>query len=94
MNKPKRFRSKPVIKEAMRLTADNAGWVLLWMESGGMEVRLVAGGDPDTRQLWVEKSKRWCEIDVGDFVVKELDGVGFYPCKSGIFEATHEELDA
>jgi hypothetical protein len=41
-------------------------------------------------QLWVEKSKAWCTVKPYDYVVKEPDGTGYYPCEKGIFESAWE----
>lgn len=42
--------------------------------------------------LWVIKSNAWCALEVGDWIVREHDGVGFYPCKAELFAATYEPV--
>ncbi len=32
------------------------------------------------------------KLKVGDWIIPELDGVGYYPCKPDIFVATYEEI--
>lgn len=31
-------------------------------------------------------------LEIGDFVIPEPDGIHFYPCKADIFHATYEPL--
>ena len=33
-----------------------------------------------------------CYLTPGDWIIPELDGVHYYPCKPDIFEATYEEV--
>lgn len=44
-------------------------------------------------ELWVIKSDKWCDIEPGDWVIREPDGLGCYPCKRAIFEASYEPAD-
>lgn len=32
-------------------------------------------------------------LEIGDYIIPELDGIHFYPCKPDIFEATYEKVD-
>ncbi len=41
----------------------------------------------DLYQLWVQKSGAWCDINIGDYIIKEPDGSGLYPCAQAIFES-------
>jgi hypothetical protein len=40
--------------------------------------------------LWVEKSKDWFVVGPYDYVVKETDGTGYYPCSRSLFESAWE----
>lgn len=90
-----RFRSKPTEIDAVYLTPD-----FVAAECPGFEqVQLtysdvVIGGRTTERSitLWVEKSKKWCEISEGDAIVAEPDGSGFYPCARDIFDARWEAV--
>ncbi len=31
-------------------------------------------------RVWIEKSQAWCRVEIGDAVIRESDGVGYYPC--------------
>ena len=76
-----RFTSKPVSIEAVQYTGSNAAEV----EAFGAQIQAPeTGGDA---QLWVAKSDAWCALPVGQWVMKEPDGSGFYPCDPDIFEA-------
>ena len=60
-----------------------------------LEPRCVASisvRDDGTYGLWVQKSKAWCDLEPGDYIVAEPDGLGVYPCKRAIFEASHDPL--
>jgi hypothetical protein len=44
--------------------------------------------------LWIEKSNTWRpDLPVGDWVIAERDGVGFYPCTAEQFTDTYEAAD-
>lgn len=45
---------------------------------------------PDWR-LHVAKHDEWAQIAEGDWVIAELDGSGFYPCRADVFAATYED---
>jgi hypothetical protein len=49
--------------------------------------------DSSTLLLWVAKSNKWCELELGDWVIRESDGIGVYPCKGDIFAATYNPVD-
>lgn len=42
--------------------------------------------------LWVQKSRRWCDVDPGTFVIAEPDGGGFYPCTEAVFRDKYEPV--
>lgn len=66
--------------------------------SGLLPLALVHGSGEDESdagfRLWVEKSEEWCRIDVGDWIIVEPDGEGFYPCKRAIFAAKYDRVVA
>lgn len=83
-----KYRSKVVEIEAYQLTVGNIRQMEVW--SGGsvkgtqlpvheQEIELVTHGD----------EVRAC---IGDYIIKELDGSGFYPCKPNIFHAKYEAI--
>lgn len=89
-NGPIRFRSKPAEIEAMRWTGYNARAIRPWMDQPSHQYGL--GLDIGGASLWVKKSQRWIHLPVGDFIIAEPDGDGFYPCAAAIFEDRWEPL--
>jgi hypothetical protein len=77
------YRKKPVVIEAIQLTADNTdvlvefcGDKLKWHPLTGVVIETLEGN--------MLASK-------GDYIIKGIKGE-FYPCKPDIFEATYEKL--
>jgi hypothetical protein len=77
-----RYMTKPKIKEAEQFFADKLPHP--FSDEGACYFDTPIGG--------------WCVITThgqgtriadGDYIVREPDGNGFYPCKPGIFEAGH-----
>lgn len=102
-----RYRKKPVVVDASQYGTDsNAVYLLAEFilerppeeisDSQICDVLLPTGlwDPPDNAglKLWVIKSNEWCDLEVGDWVIKESDGVGVYPCKKDIFSATYEAV--
>lgn len=44
--------------------------------------------------LWCKKSNGDVQVPIGDYIVLEPDGDGFYPCAEIIFEAKYEAAEA
>jgi len=88
-----RFRKRPVVIEAMRLTEHNAGAVTAWVVSGGHKAVMRGGPRGGSRGATV--TIKTLEGDhlasVGDYVIRGVQGE-FYPCKPDIFEATYEPV--
>ena len=105
---PTRYRKKPVVIEAMRLSDDLAQWhaVYLWIEAntiGSFEALDVIEGrepcpasgvsiDPRDGRLIISTLEGLHWADPGDWIIRGVQGE-FYPCKSDIFEATYEKVD-
>lgn len=88
MDRPARYRKKPVEVDALQWTGSN--WEAL-ERFAGAHVRFH-GGDID---VWIEKSNTWRQaLPVGDWVIGERDGVGFYPCTKEQFPEIHEPVDS
>lgn len=79
----RRFRKKPVVVEAIRLSRENVGEVLAFCK--GMVKPLPMTG------VVVETLEGNMLAGVGDWIIKGVKGE-FYPCKDDIFEATYEEV--
>ena len=81
-----RWRKKPVTVEAVQWTGDNFAAVKDFASGalGAGEVR------PGVIPLWVVKSQALCHVKLGDWIIQEPDGSGFYPCAGDVFAATYE----
>jgi hypothetical protein len=53
----------------------------------------VRGTDNGALLLFVTKSRANCTVAPGDWVLREPDGSGFYPCAGGMFEASYQAVD-
>jgi hypothetical protein len=85
-----KYRSKPATIEAMQFTGGNLEELRDFVSVGpgpGVDVRANGEGGAE---LWVAKSKAWCDLPAGSFVVAEPDGSGFYPCAGDIFVSRWE----
>ena len=86
MNTPIKYRKKPVVIEAMRVTPTNVHEVAAWC--GGRVIREAKPSDP-TDIPTLEGVMRAQTYHGGDYVILGAQGE-FYPCKPDIFEATYE----
>lgn len=84
---PQRFRKKPVIVYAMRLTKDNAKDICDWMNS---ETDGASPGHYDeTGVLFIDTLEGVMRAEIGDWIIQGTEGE-FYPCKPAPFETTFE----
>lgn len=81
-----KYRKKPVVIDAQRVTVFNLGEVAEWC--GGSVVRGTA--DAKHRAVAIRTLEGVMEAAVGDYVIRGIKGE-FYPCKPDIFEATYDE---
>lgn len=104
MNKPQRFRKRPVEVEAMQWdgTAEGAIPILQWIDDNGAtanyrcvdlnDAKMCDGGDaPHT--IAINTLEGTMHANGGDWIIR---GVAheFYPCKPAIFESTYEPVEA
>jgi len=82
-----KYRKKPVVVEAHRVTVFNLEDVAVWC--GGHVVRGTA--DAKHRAIAIRTLEGVMEAAVGDYVIRGVKGE-FYPCKPDIFEATYDEV--
>ena len=89
---PTKYRKKPVVIEAMRLTETNAAEVKRWVESfyrGRVLMRGGPGGGSRGATLIIKTLEGDHAASVGDQVIRGVQDEA-YPCKPDIFEATYE----
>ena len=85
-SRPRKFRKRPVVIEAIQYLGENAEAIVEWM---GRPYVFVAEGDP----LIIETLEGDMSGSPGDWIIRGVKGE-FYPCKPDIFEATYEPADA
>jgi hypothetical protein len=90
---PLRYRSRPCEVEAMRWTGSNADAIRAWIDQPSHQYGLGVDFE-GAASLWVKKAQRWVPIEVGDYVIAEPDGDGFYPCAWSIFDQRWEPAQA
>lgn len=89
---PDRYRKKPVVIEAMRVTPENVDEVAAWC--GGRVHREAKSSDPTDVYTaldipTLEGVMRAQTYRGGDYIIRGVQGE-FYPCKPDIFEASYE----
>lgn len=77
-------RKAEVVDEAVRFTPTRPGHDAEALKAWGC---LIYRGV--SAWIWVEKSKAWCWFDTGDYIVREPDGDGWYPCTDSAFWRGH-----
>ena len=87
-----KYITKPIVKEAMKLTRNHADQIFDWI--GKENLRLSNNGE-------FSEDSCYCEIVTleGNYIVYEFDFIlkgvkgEFYPCKPDIFKLTYESVD-
>lgn len=83
------YRKRPVVVEAAQHkgvpSAELEEWLgeafESWLPSTGQLVFRIA-----------KSNNKEVTIDDGDWIIKEADGSGFYPCEMDVFVETYEEV--
>lgn len=78
------YRKKPVVIQAVQLTAGQDDEIMAFMEATNCPFEIVGDHEIDIHTL--EGTMR---ADAGDWIICGVKGE-FYPCKPDIFEATYE----
>lgn len=78
-----RFRRKPIVQEIEAIPFDvnnvlypYGDWGVV-IKNGRYEIKTASG---------------WAQVVHGDWIIKEQDGSGFYPCSGDIFKDRYEEI--
>lgn len=95
MSEPRKYRKKPVVIEAMRVTPQNVSEVAAWC--GGRVVTEAKSSDPTDVYTGLdiptlEGVMRAQTYHGGDYVIRGVRGE-FYPVKPDVFEQTYEVVD-
>ncbi len=88
-----KYRKKPVVIEAKRLSRDNGCDVVEWI---GQDAKFYPEIDDSTSYpvpsiLEINTLEGTMTAQIGDYIIKGVKGE-FYPCKPDIFEATYEQV--
>lgn len=82
-----RFRKKPVIIEAVQVTAETFS-----APHPNREHIIGLVYDPVQQAVYIPTLEGTMRASLGDWIIKGVKGNEMYPCKSDIFEATYEPL--
>lgn len=82
------YRKRPVVVDMIQWTGDNFGEVEAFI-APTTPVRDLSG----RLRLWVEKSSASLAIDIGTWIARERDGVGFYPIIDAQQADTFDRID-
>jgi len=80
-----KYVSKPVKIEAVRWMRDNKLELIQFASEANLD---FAENRPI--KLWIHKSETWCQVRTGDWIIREPDGSGFYPCTNAVFMDRYE----
>ena len=83
-----KFRKKPVVIDAMRLTTLNMLEVEDWCRGQIKGVLLPV----ENRIIHIQTLEGEMTANIGDWIIKGIKGE-FYPIKNDIFETTYEKVD-
>lgn len=83
----KRYRKRPVEVEAIQWRGDNYAAVKTF-GVGAVGLPFTSG----TLPLWIAKAGTVCNLQEGDWIIREPDGSGFYPCTAKDFAATYDSV--
>lgn len=97
MDTPRTYKSRPSKVQAIEFVAPAQpvhGGNVAEIQAWGAQVQPTGhwGEGEYNLELWVEKADKWIDIKPGDFIIKEPDGSGFYPCAREIFQQRWEEV--
>lgn len=84
--KPKKFRKKPVVIEAMQHKGGLEHYHAICDFVGGKQLKRGGG-----QQVYIDTLEGEMQCSIGDWLIKGVAGE-FYPCKPDIFEASYEEV--
>lgn len=91
-----RFRSKPVVIEAVKYTGTKQSFDEIWEFMGGHEKdggynQGYEGSENNPGEFGILTREGVMKATPGDWIVKSVNGE-FYPCKPGIFRASFEDV--
>lgn len=88
-----KFRKKPVVIEATRLTRQTVQECYDFVGAKGNFPECGMGIDPEDGQFKLTTLEGVMTVSVGDWIIRGIKGE-YYPCKDDIFIATYEEVQS
>lgn len=82
-----KFRKKPVVIEAVRLTEENKEDFMVFAKQSPHTFQIVSGDRVEIKTLEGTMTAMY-----GDWIIKGIKGE-FYSCKPDIFEASYERVE-
>lgn len=91
MERPSRYRRKPVIVEAMRYTRESRDALIKWC--GAQSTAIGESGERyELENLTLHTSRGPIMVRLNDWVIKDVNE-GFCSCPPALFEATHDFIE-
>jgi len=89
-----KYRKKPIVIEAMKLTRNFASNVIEWLKNENAAYSDYNLGEfaEDSCYILIVTLEGVMEAQEGDYIIKGIKGE-FYPCKPDIFEASYEKVE-
>lgn len=82
-----KYQKKPVIIEAEQFKGDPKQKGVC--TCGVLMEGIIGGCQPHLHTI--HQGQR-VDLEIGDWIIPEPDGIHYYPCKNGVFERTYEPL--
>lgn len=94
------FRKKPIIVEAEQYTGKNEYPVGTFGGAFGVKkhppvvpgIKFKQSGSDGCWFPFVNTKNGEVSVRTGDWIIREIDGSGYYPCSADAFTATYEPL--
>lgn len=83
-----KYRKKPVIIEAHKLTVDNIDFIENWCKGSIKGIALPI----EKRCIDIQTLEGEMRAEIGDYIIRGVKDE-FYPCKPDIFEMTYEKVN-
>lgn len=84
-----KYRKKPVVIDAMKLTRKYADMVIDFVGKENINEFNIGEFAEDSCYLQIKTLEGVMTADEGDYIIRGIKGE-FYPCKPDIFEMTYE----
>lgn len=86
----KRYRKRPIEVIAVQYVNHDDTSNLLALYAWGVGTDGHPVKPNQSIKIWITKSSAWGTVRPGDWIIREPDGYGFYPCTEAEFERAYE----